>query len=107
MENTQKTNPKKFVFGQMGPGILVRNLNFLAVLCFLAIMHIANAHVAESKVRSIYKLKSELKELRWQYMTLQSDVMYNSTYSQISKKVLPLELEMAIKVPRKIMMTER
>jgi len=72
---------------------------FLAGLVFL---YIANSHIAEKRVRDIYTLKSECKELRFQYMTLKSDVMHNSTFSEISKEVEPLGLTPAKNVPKKI-----
>ena len=61
--------------------IILRNLAFLLFLGFLAIIYIANAHLAERNVRRIQELQRDVKEMRWYYMSLQSENMYNSLRS--------------------------
>ena len=53
-------------------------------------------------MRSVNALESELRELNWEYMTLKSDVMYNSTQSQTEKRVASLNLKMTHEAPRTI-----
>lgn len=59
------------------------NFSFLLFLCFLGIIYIANAHFAEKSVRDIQKLQKEIKELKWEYMSIKSNLMYRSMQSQM------------------------
>ena len=58
---------------------IIKNLPFILFLGFLAVIYIANAHLAERNVRQIQETRRELKEMRWYYMTLQAENMYNIT----------------------------
>ncbi len=66
---------------------ILKNLPFLVFLGFLAVVYIANSHYAERNVRQIQELQKELKELRWFYMSLQSENMVNSMQSEVVDKV--------------------
>jgi Bacteriodetes cell division protein (FtsL-like) len=59
------------------------NFSYILFLGFLGIIYIANAHFAEKKVRQIQKLQKEIKEHKWEYMSLKSNLMYKSMQSQI------------------------
>lgn len=67
--------------------MLLRNMPFILFLGFLAIVYIANSHYAERNVRQIQTLQKELKELRWQYMSLQAENMFNSKRTEIVNRV--------------------
>jgi hypothetical protein len=66
---------------------ILKNLPFLVFLGFLAVVYIANSHYAERNVRQIQVLQKDLKELRWFYMSLQSENMVNSMQSEVVDKV--------------------
>ncbi|MCB0637669.1 MAG: hypothetical protein KDC54_13660 [Lewinella sp.] len=66
---------------------ILDNLGYFLFLGFLAIIYIANAHLAERNVRQIQELQRDIRELRWQYMSLQSENMYNSLRSEVVDKV--------------------
>lgn len=68
---------------------LLKNVPFFFFLGFLATIYIANSHFAERNVRKIQVLQREIKEMRWFYMSLQSENMFNSKRSEIAKKVAP------------------
>ena len=57
-------------------------------------------------MRNIQALKEDLKVLRWEYMTIKSDLMYNSTYSQVAKTVSGMEMEFSGKLPKKILVKQ-
>ncbi len=80
-------------FGSLGAALILKNLPFVLFLGFLAMVYIANAHYAEKKVRQIQKAQTELKELRWHYMSLKSELMYNSKRSEMIPKVAPIDLK--------------
>ena len=59
------------------------NVRFVLFLTFLGVIYIAMARQAESNIRSIHKLTKEVRILRWEYMSLQSELMYSSTQSEV------------------------
>ncbi|MFN4257155.1 MAG: FtsL-like putative cell division protein [Saprospiraceae bacterium] len=67
--------------------IVFGNLSFLLFLGFLGIIYIANAHFAEKRVRDIQRLQKEIKELKWEYMSIKSNLMFRSMQSQIDTSV--------------------
>ena len=67
--------------------LVLKNLPFLVFLGFLAVVYIANAHYAEKNVRDIQVLQRDLKELRWYYMSLESENMFNSKRSEVADRV--------------------
>jgi phage-related holin len=67
-------NTTSFVFG---------NFSYILFLGFLGIIYIANAHLAEKKVREIQRLQKEIKEHKWEYMSIKSNLMFKSMQSQI------------------------
>jgi len=66
---------------------IINNLLFFLFLGFLGTIYIANAHYAERNVRQIQVLQKEIKDLRWQFMSIQADNMYRSKRSEIYEKV--------------------
>lgn len=81
---------------------VLHNLPFVFFLGLLASIYIANVHYAENKVREIKTLQEEVKELRWRYMSLKSELMYNSKRSEVADKVKDLNLNGTGKRPKKI-----
>ena len=70
-----------------GVNVLFQNIPFMFFLMVLSLFYIANAHYAEKKVRQIERLKKEVKTLKWEYWTLQSQIMKGSTQSELERKV--------------------
>ena len=81
---------------------IFNNLPLLFLVSALAILHVANNHRIEKKVRQINKLEKELKELRWMYMTTKSDLMFKSKQSEVAKMVEGLGLKESENAPSKI-----
>ena len=79
-----------------------RNLPYVFFLIFLTMIYIANAHYTEKKIRKIDKLRSEIKELNWNYMAIKSDVIYQETYSKLSENVSDINLSNSGEFPKKI-----
>lgn len=76
-----------FDVGSWSTKLLRDNLFFVLFLSFLTLAYIANSHLAEGNVREIQTLEKELKEMRWYYMSLQSENMYNAKRSEVAKRV--------------------
>ena len=79
-----------------------RILPFLVYLSVLAILYISNTYYAEKTYRQIEIIKVELKELRFQYISSKSDLMYLGKQTEIFKKAAPLGLKESTVPPFKI-----
>lgn len=73
--------------GESGMKRLLFNMPFVLFLVFLAVLHIANNHMAENYARRITRTEKEVKQLRWRYMTTASGMMQKSKQSEVAKVV--------------------
>ena len=81
---------------------IVKHLPFFLFLSFLAIIYIANGHLADKTIRNIAKAKATLKQLQYEHKVLKSEVMYRSKESELVKAVEPLGLKRLAEPPLKI-----
>lgn len=81
---------------------IFRAIPFIIFLVVLAMLHIANNHNAENKIRLIEKTEKELKEDRWEYMSTKSDLMLKSRQSEVAKVMEPLGVMELRTPPQKI-----
>ncbi len=65
----------------------IRQLPFIMFLTLLAIFYIANRYHAEKVVRETSKLRTEVKELRAEAITITSKLMNISKQSEVAKMV--------------------
>ncbi|HRY33737.1 MAG TPA: FtsL-like putative cell division protein [Bacteroidales bacterium] len=65
----------------------IRSIPYLFFLAFLAIIYIANTYYAEKTVKSIDRAKKELKELRYEHVTVKSELMYLSKQSEVGRRL--------------------
>ncbi|MDP4211254.1 MAG: FtsL-like putative cell division protein [Bacteroidota bacterium] len=72
---------------------MIRNLPFFLFLAFLAVLYIYNGHYADRVVRDIGKTGRELNELKYEYKSLKSEVMFRSKQSELAKAVEPIGLK--------------
>lgn len=86
---------------------ILKNLPFVLFLGFLAVIYIANVHFAQRNVRQIQLLKRELKDLRWEYMSLESDNMVNSKRSEVARDVKDQGLYVNKKRPKVIVLNQQ
>ena len=73
--------------GNISAELVLKNFPFVIFLSFLAMVYIANALYSEKKVRQIQKAQVELKQMRWKYMSLESEFMYKTKRSEVIKAV--------------------
>jgi Bacteriodetes cell division protein (FtsL-like) len=78
------------------------NFNYLMFLGFLTIVYIANAHFAEKNVRDIQRTESEIKELKWEYISIKSETMYKSMQSQLDVSLEPTGVDLEPTGPKVI-----
>jgi hypothetical protein len=85
-----------------GESWLMDNLTYVFFLTFLTVVYIANAHYSEKKIREIQTLQQEIRQTRFNYMSLKSNLMYKCKQSEIAVMVEPMGLhELSLK-PQKI-----
>ncbi len=84
----------------------VELLPFIIFLGFLGILYISNTYYAEKTTRKIDKINNELKELRSEYITSKSDLMFKSKQSEVAKTVELMELKESV-VPPKIIILKK
>jgi len=81
---------------------VIGNLPFLIFIAMLALIYIANTYYAEKTVKEIEKIKVEIKELRFQYTTTKSTLMYYSKQTEIARRALKFGLKETTIPPYKI-----
>jgi predicted membrane protein len=112
MSVPEKQAPKSALKSILNYQWIVMNIPFFLFLAFLAILYIANGHLADKTIRQINTTKKELKELQYEYKTMKSDLMKRSRAIEIENAVAPYGLvvakEMPIRIPleKKIVSTQ-
>jgi cell division protein FtsL len=86
---------------------VVKNIGFFLFLALLAVLYIANGHMADKSLRDADKTEKELKELQYEYKTLKSEIMFRSRESEIIKVADPLGLKMVTDPPPRIVQEKR
>lgn len=81
---------------------VVKHVPFILFLSVIAILYIANGYWADDKVRQVNKISSQLKELRSEYISTKSDLMFVSKQSEVAKSAEKLGLKEPIAPPMKI-----
>lgn len=72
---------------------IVENVPFFLFLAVLAIVYIYNGHYSDNTIKNINTINKELKELKYEYKILNSEVMFRSKQSELAKAVEPLGLK--------------
>ncbi len=72
---------------------IVNNIPFLAFLVLLCVLYISNSQRAIDMQRELNARNKELKELRWKYMDVKSQLMYVKTETQVMKNAEKLGLK--------------
>ena len=63
----------------------IKQAPFVLFLTLVALFYISNSYYAERKIRQINKINNELKELRSEYITSKSKLMFVSKQSEVAK----------------------
>ena len=72
---------------------IVKQVPFFLFLALLAVIYIYNGHYADKTIRNINQTAKEVKELKYEYKTVKSEVMFRSKQSELAKAVEPLGLK--------------
>lgn len=83
-------------------GFPVQHLPKIIFVMALGLFYIGNTHYAEKTVRKINNVQAEVEDLRADYTTMKSDLMFASKQSEVAKKVKSIGLEESLEPPHKI-----
>ena len=87
-------------------GFPVKYLPKILFVMVIGLLYISNTHYAEKTVRKINNIQAEVEDLRADYTTLKSDLMFASKQSEVAKKVKAFELKESLKPPYKVEVEE-
>jgi len=87
-------------------GFPVYYLPKILFVLFLGLMYIGNTHYAEKTVRKINLIQVEVEDLRADYTTLKSDLMFSGKQSEVARKVRPFGLKESLIPPYKVVVEE-
>jgi hypothetical protein len=87
-------------------GFPVKYLPKILFIMFLGLLYISNTHHAEKTVRKINAIHTEVEDLRADYTTLKSDLMFASKQSEVARKVKAFGLQESLRPPFKIEVEE-
>jgi hypothetical protein len=80
----------------------LKHLPYMLYLGLMAVFYIANGYYADDKIREENRTKNELKELRSEYISLKSELMFASKQSEVAKAVEEQGLKEPVVPPVKI-----
>ncbi len=81
---------------------ITSNIGFFLFLSMLAIVYIANGHMADKTIRDTNKITKEIKELQFEYKTIKSEIMYKSREEAIVRSAEPLGLKISNTPPGRL-----
>ena len=87
-------------------GFPVQYMPKILFVMALGLLYISNTHYAEKTVRKISNIQAEVEDLRADYTTLKSDLMFASKQSEVARKVKSMGLKESLKPPYKVEVEE-
>ena len=100
----------KSILGVLDGSFLTRdnvlnNIPFLLFLFGIGIFYIGNSQFAESGIIGMDSINRELKELRSEFISTRSELMFVSKQSEVAKAVEPMGIYESVVPPKKIVIT--
>lgn len=93
-------------FGRYSTELIFANFRYILFLGFLMLIYIGNAHLAEKNVRDIQRMEAEIKQMKWEYITIKSETMYKSMQSQLDGNLEKTGLDLEPEGPKVIEVDE-
>ncbi len=87
-------------------GFPVQYLPKIMFVMVIGLLYIGNTHYAEKTVRRIDAAQSDVEDLRADYTTLKSDLMFASKQSEVARKVKVIGLKESLNPPTKVVVKE-
>lgn len=86
---------------------VVKNIPFFLFVAVLAVLYIANGHIADKTIRDINATAAELKELQYEYKTVKGEMMYKSREAEMVQAAAPLGLKISPEPPVHIVLENK
>jgi hypothetical protein len=83
-------------------GFPVQYVPKILFVMILGLLYIGNTHHGEKTVRKINNIQAEVEDLRADYTTLKSDLMFSSKQSEVARKVKAFGLKESFTPPHKV-----
>lgn len=83
-------------------GFPVHYLPRILFVLALGLIYIGNTHYGEKTVRKINNIQAEVEDIRADYTTLKSDLMFASKQSEVARKVKVFGLKESLVPPYKV-----
>lgn len=80
---------------------LLKQIPFIVFITFLGIFYIANSYNAEKTIIDISRTKKELEELRYEYITTKSNLMFQSKQSEVAYRLASSQVKESLVPPVK------
>lgn len=87
-------------------GFPIQYLPKILFVMMLGLIYIGNTHYSEKTVRKINNIQAEVEDLRADYTTLKSDLMFASKQSEVARKVKVYGLKESLTPPYKVVVEE-
>ena len=81
---------------------VIQQLPFIVFLTAIGLGYIANGYYAEKSVRDISRINAELKELKSEYITSKSELMFMSNQSEVARASATSGIKESTVPPKKI-----
>ena len=81
---------------------IYRNLPFVYFLGALGLFYIGSVHYAERNMRKLESMQEDLKQVRWKYMSLHSEVTRDGSRSRIADAVAGSGIAVPRVAPQKL-----
>src|SRR6185437_16316452 len=86
-------NDWRAVVDKLSYRAIVKNIPFLAFVALLCMLYINNNHHAVEMQRELNTEKKVLKELRWKYMDIKSQLLYTKMETQVIRNAAGMGLK--------------
>ncbi len=73
--------------------LIVKNIPFFLFLALIAVLYIYNGHLADKLSRKIATSEKNIKELQYEFKSIQSELIFRSKASELIRAVEPLGLK--------------
>lgn len=81
---------------------LLKQIPFMVFITFLGIFYIANSYNAEKTIIDINRTKKQLEELRYEYITTKSTLMFQSKQSEVAYRLAASQVKESTVPPVKL-----
>jgi len=86
---------------------MLNNIPFLLFMFGIGIFYIGNSHFGESTIIGMEKMNREIKELKSEFISTRSELMFVSKQSEVAKAVAPMGIYESVVPPKKIVVKSK